>query len=150
MIHMNIIIKLFSDHAILGFHLGFSAKLIIWQVHACKMRPQISGSLDHPPIKPTVSVVVLYSESRVSLGCMECVFCKEGIWKLSGMCFGRSLEGVQKVSGQFLNSDLRSFKGVWRVIERCLEHILKVSKRCLKGVLKYHYIKLFLTQISPA
>ena len=47
-------IVLASDNiATLGLHLGFSAKLRIWQVSACKMEPRsgtkITGPPSHPP-----------------------------------------------------------------------------------------------------
>ena len=59
MILIIIIIKLFLDNAILGFHLGFSAKLKIQEVPACKMRPQ-SGYEGRKKICTTVHQANLF------------------------------------------------------------------------------------------
>ena len=46
-----------GDIATLGLHLGFSAKLRIWQVSACKMEPRsgIISWLGPPPTHPQLS-----------------------------------------------------------------------------------------------
>ena len=68
--------------ATLGVHLGFSAKLRIWQVSACKMEPQngfmiLAWTTPHPPTAkiflsmlcgvPTPTVPLINKECAVSL-----------------------------------------------------------------------------------
>ena len=64
MILIILIIKLFLDNAILGFHLGFSAKLISWEVPACKMRPQ-SGYEGRKKTCTTVPGKFVYRISKI-------------------------------------------------------------------------------------
>ena len=101
-------------------HLGFSAKLRIWQVPACKMEPR-SGIIswkNHPPTQPYGFFLlnILYYEYGVSWQYMEGVWglsreCQEGVWNLSGRC----LEGVWNLSGTPLENDLKMSAGFLEV-----------------------------------
>ena len=44
--------------ATLGLHLGFSAKLRIWQVSACKMEPQSGTIITGPASQPSTELVI--------------------------------------------------------------------------------------------
>ena len=93
---------LFSYFCHSRLHLGFSAKVSIWQVSACKMelriglifwRNQHIGCATDPPTHRKhrkIKEWVKESSNRLDAWSGDL----EGVWKVSG----RSLKGVQKVS----------------------------------------------------
>ena len=107
-------------------HLGFSAKLRIWQVPACKMEPQHCIIVMKPPTHPPAT----HPPTRN----LQPIFFKhlgvEGVFGVSGECL-ESVWIVSLVSGV-------SFESVWRMSWKCLYGCLvsnwKVFGGCMKRV----------------
>ena len=127
-------------------HLGFSAKLRIWQVPACKMEPR-SGNIswkNHPPRPYGFFLLnILNPEYGVSWQCME------GVWGLSregqeGVCNvnGRCLENIMWVSGSFRTGQVQMIFTIPNVL---LTLIFKGPNL----MLHYRFSAIFLSWVFP-
>ena len=122
-----ILIKMFI--ATLGLHLGFSAKLGIWQVPACKMEPQRGIIMVKPPTQPpTHPAAHLFLTDRMTYRVLILWGCLEGVLDVSQECLGGvlrvsegCLDSVRKISWQFQ-------KGVLTMSEGCLDSVRRVPR----------------------
>ena len=105
------------DYCHTRLHLGFSAKLRIWQVPACKMEPRSGIIFCKNPTRPDRPDPTTQSSFKTSI--------------LQSMSYNPCLH-VWPFSNKVRRVLKRNLEDVWRVSGKCLKGVWKVSGRCPK------------------